>query len=160
MAEDQPETTVNETPVEETPIEETPTATEETTPAEEAPENGQEETPAEEPEEPEEEVEYDCPSEFDEKEELCKMFVGGLSKDTTDEEFKALFETYGEIKDVAIIRKADSKSDRLIGFVIFAKCDNLDDCLLARPHKYKERELDVKRAVPKGQNDGSGHYKV
>lgn len=107
-----------------------------------------------------EEVEYVCPSEFDEREELCKMFVGGLDKETSDEEFKALFETYGEIKEAAIIKKDDSKSDRLFGFITFGKCDNLDDCLLDRPHKYKEKELDVKRAVPKGQFDGSGHFKV
>lgn len=119
-----------------------------------------EETVTEATENGEDEVEYCCPCEFDDKEELCKMFVGGLSKETTDEEFKGMFENFGEIKEVSIIRKNETKSDRIFGFVIFAKCDNLDDCLLARPHKYKERELDVKRAVPKGQTDGSGHYKV
>merc|ERR1719447_354509 len=88
------------------------------------------------------------------------MFVGGLDKETSDEEFRALFESFGEIKEAAIIKKDDSKSDRLFGFITFAKCDDLDECLLARPHKYKEKELDVKRAVPKGQFDGTGHFKV
>merc|ERR1712226_95845 len=88
------------------------------------------------------------------------MFVGGLDKETSDEEFRALFESFGEINEAAIIKKDDSKSDRLFGFITFAKCDDLDDCLLARPHKYKEKELDVKRAVPKGQFDGTGHFKV
>merc|ERR1712076_304454 len=127
-----------------------------TTPVEDCPED----TVADTTENGEEEIEYSCPCEFDDKEELCKMFVGGLSKETTDEEFRGMFEKFGEIKDVSIIRKNETKSDRIFGFIIFAKCDNLDDCLLARPHKYKERELDVKRAVPKGQTDGSGHYKV
>lgn len=108
----------------------------------------------------EEEVEYCCPAEFDEREELRKMFVGGLDKETSDEEFRALFESFGEIKEAAIIKKDDSRSDRLFGFITFAKCDDLDECLLARPHKYKEKELDVKRAVPKGQFDGTGHFKV
>jgi len=110
--------------------------------------------------EDEEEVEYVCPPDFDEREEMRKMFVGGLDKETTDEEFKALFSTFGEVTDFIIIRKDNSKSDRLFGFITFAKCDELEDCLLARPHKYKEKELDVKRAVPKGQDDGTGHFKV
>merc|ERR1712226_339971 len=88
------------------------------------------------------------------------MFVGGLDKETSDEEFRALFESFGEINEAAIIKKDDSKSDRLFGFITFAKCDDLDDCLLARPHKYKEKELDVKRAVPKGQFDENWHFKV
>lgn len=111
-------------------------------------------------EEEEEEVEYVCPPEFDEREEMRKMFVGGLDKETTDDEFKALFSTFGEVTDFIIIRKDQSKSDRLFGFITFGKCDELEDCLLARPHKYKEKELDVKRAVPKGQDDGTGHFKV
>jgi len=105
-------------------------------------------------------AEYVCPLEFDSREELCKMFVGGLEKDTTDEDFKSIFEKFGEIKEAVILRKNDTKNGRLFGFVTFAKCDNLDDCLLARPHKHKERALDVKRAIPKGQNDAAGQYKV
>lgn len=105
-------------------------------------------------------VEYCCPEEFNQKEELCKMFVGGLVKDTTDDEFKTMFAKFGEIKDSVIIRKGESKSDRLFGFITFAKCDDLDDCLLGRPHKHKGRELDVKRAVPKGQTDENWHFKV
>jgi len=112
------------------------------------------------PEEEEEEVEYVCPPEFDEKEEMRKMFVGGLHKETTDEEFKSLFVSFGDVTDFIIIRKDNSKSDRLFGFITFAKCDTLDECLLARPHMYKEKELDVKRAVPRGSDDGTGHFKV
>jgi len=108
----------------------------------------------------EEEVDYVCPSEFDTRIELCKMFVGGLAKEATDDELKTMFEKYGEVKEAVVLRKNETKLDRLFGFVTFAKCDNLDDCLLARPHKYKERVLDVKRAVPKGLNDQSAHYKV
>lgn len=107
-------------------------------------------------EEPEEEVEYVCPPEFDDKEELCKMFVGGLEKDITDEEFKVMFEKFGEIKDSIVLRK---ETKHLFGFVTFAKCDDLDDCLIARPHNYKDKQLDVKRAIPKGQHE-SGQFKV
>ena len=118
-----------------------------------------EETKAEEPEEEsEEEGEYVCPEEFDEREEMCKMFVGGLDKETTDEEFKELFTSFGGIKDFIIIRKENNKSDRLFGFITFEKCDDLEACLLARPHTYKEKELDVKRAVPKASSEANGTY--
>jgi len=115
--------------------------------------------PEEESEE-EEEVEYVCPEEFDEREEMCKMFVGGLDKETTDDEFKELFTSFGEIKDFIIIRKENSKSERLFGFITFTKCDDLEACLLARPHTYKEKELDVKRAVPKTNNENTGHIRA
>jgi len=146
--------------------------TEEAAPAEEAPQTDEkavdevktEEAEAEEEvkeEESEDEVEYECPEEFNTREEMCKMFVGGLDKTTTDEEFKELFAEHGEIKDFIIIRKENSKSDRLFGFITFAQCDDLERCLLKRPHNYKSKELDVKRAVPKSAgNDEQGHYKV
>lgn len=114
----------------------------------------------EEPESEDEEIEYECPPEFDDREEMRKMFVGGLDKDTADDEFKTLFGTFGEVTDFIIIRKDNSKSDRLFGFITFAKCDDLEECLLARPHKYKEKDLDVKRAVPRGQEENNGHFKV
>ena len=122
-------------------------------------ENTSEEVNPEE-EESEEEIEYVCPEEFNEREEMCKMFVGGLDKETTDEEFKELFSSSGEIKDFIIIRKENSKSDRLFGFITFTKCDDLEACLLARPHTYKEKELDVKRAVPKSSNEQTGHIRA
>ena len=110
----------------------------------------------------EEETEYVCPAEFNEKEEMRKMFVGGLDKETTDEEFKELFTKFGEIKDFIIIKKENNKSDRLFGFITFENCDDLEECLLARPHKYKEKELDVKRAVPRSDagGDQNGHFRV
>ena len=144
-------------------------ATEEEAPvaAETQEQTAEEPTPApqeEEEEEVEEEIEYVCPPEFDEREEMRKMFVGGLDKETTDEEFKELFAAFGEVTDFIIIRKESSmKSDRLFGFITFAHCDELEECLLGRPHKYKEKELDVKRAVPRGQDDQTGqtgHFKV
>lgn len=139
------ETKEEETIADETPAEETPAV---------------EEQPEAEPESEDEEIEYTCPEEFDEREEMRKMFVGGLDKNTADDEFKKLFEKYGNITDFIIIRKDNNKSDRLFGFITFEKCDDLENCLLDRPHKYKEKELDVKRAVPKGNDDGNGHYKV
>lgn len=107
-------------------------------------------------EEPEEEVEYLCPPEFDETEDMRKLFVGGLDKETTEDELKELFAQYGEIAAANVIKK----EQRAYGFVTFAKCDNLDDCLLGRPHKCKERDLEVKRAVPKEKQSEVSHLKV
>jgi len=140
-APEETETTEDQKPVEETITEQEP-----------APE------PCEQEEDEDDDVEYICPSEFNEREEMRKMFVGGIDKDTTDEEFKGLFSVYGDITDFIIIRKETNKSDRLFGFITYANCDSLDECLLNRPHKYKERDLDCKRAVPRNQDDG--HHKV
>lgn len=154
MADNDTTTTTTEQEQTEVPAAEEPAAEEHA---------AEEQKPAatEEPEvESDEEAEYVCPEEFNNRDEMCKMFVGGLDKETTDEQFKDLFTAFGEIKEHVIIKKDNSKSDRLFGFITFIKCDSLDDCLIARPHKYKDKELDVKRAVPKGQDEGTGHFKV
>lgn len=159
QVEDQKPVVEQETVVEQEPVVEQEQS-EETKPEETKQEETKQEEVKPDEESEEEEVEYVCPEDFNEREEMCKMFVGGLDKETTDEEFKELFTSFGEIKDFIIIRKESNKSDRLFGFITFTKCDDLEACLLARPHTYKEKELDVKRAVPKSSNENTGHIRA
>ncbi len=46
-----------------------------------------------------------------------KIFVGGLSYDLTDDEFKVAFEAYGEVESATIILDRDSGRSKGFGFV-------------------------------------------
>ncbi len=52
---------------------------------------------------------------------IVKIFVGGLSYDLTDDEFKAAFEAYGEVESATIIVDRDSGRSKGFGFVEMAE---------------------------------------
>jgi len=133
-----------ETPAEETPAEEKPA-----------------ETAAEpEPEEAEIEIDesnYTTPKDLEENENMKKMFVGNVPKESTDEEIKEYFGGIEgvELAELDIVRN----NNKCFGFLTFAKCDDVDDVLQKRPHKLKGRELHVKRSVPKDDQSDTAHLK-
>ena len=49
-----------------------------------------------------------------------KLFVGGLSWDTTDDGLRAAFTPYGEITEAKVITDRDTGRSRGFGFVTFA----------------------------------------
>jgi len=48
-----------------------------------------------------------------------KLFVGGLSWDTTDESLRSAFETFGEVSEAKVISDRDTGRSRGFGFVTF-----------------------------------------
>lgn len=93
------------------------------------------------------EVEYCCPADFDSDEAMTKMFVNKIPKEHTDEQLKEAFSEWA-IKSASIVKK-DGK-EMLFGFVIFEKCDDLDECLLKKAEIQEKTKYDgLKRAVPK-----------
>lgn len=48
-----------------------------------------------------------------------RLFVGGLSWGTTDEDLRAAFERFGEIVDSAVIKDRETGRSRGFGFVTF-----------------------------------------
>ncbi len=49
-----------------------------------------------------------------------KLFVGGLSWDTTDEGLRAAFATFGEVTEAKVITDRETGRSRGFGFVTFA----------------------------------------
>jgi len=95
-------------------------------------------------------------------EEMKKLFVGGIAKDATDEEFKEYFETQcgGEVSDAVIIRKDNDKKNHF-GFVTFAESELIDNLLLKKAElSFKGKSLDVNRAVPKSNTSEGAHSKT
>lgn len=105
-----------------------------------------------------EEFTYTCPPEYAELESIRKLYVAGLHAETTDEEFKEYFQGFGSVTDSVIIRK--EQQQKMFGFVTFEKCDDVDECLLKRPHQIRDTELQVKRAVPKDDKTGTAPVKT
>jgi cold-inducible RNA-binding protein len=50
-----------------------------------------------------------------------KLFVGGLSWDTTDDGLRQAFASYGEITEAKVITDRDTGRSRGFGFVTFAR---------------------------------------
>jgi RNA recognition motif-containing protein len=49
-----------------------------------------------------------------------KLFIGGLSWDTSDDGLKAAFERFGEIVEAKVVQDRDTGRSRGFGFVTFA----------------------------------------
>lgn len=82
---------------------------------------------------------------------LRKLFVGGIRPDTSDEDFRDYFATFGEIEDCVHIRNKQTKMSKGFGFVTYKQQESVDKCLTAKPHSINQKDVDVKRAVPKDQ---------
>eukprot|EP00808_Paulinella_micropora_P023258 g10070.t1 len=79
-----------------------------------------------------------------------KLFIGGVSWDTTDESFRAYFEQFGELEDSVVMRDQEGKA-RGFGFVVFRDGAGCDKVLSAGTLSLDGREIEAKRAVPKGE---------
>lgn len=55
-----------------------------------------------------------------------KLFVGGLSWDTTEETLRKAFEEHGEVTEAKVMMDRDSGRSRGFGFVSFASSDAAD----------------------------------
>lgn len=55
-----------------------------------------------------------------------KLFVGGLSWDTTDASLRSAFEAFGSIEDAKVITDRDTGRSRGFGFVTFADAASAD----------------------------------
>lgn len=88
--------------------------------------------------------EFDC-------EVLRKLFVGGLNFSTTEEMLTEYFSQFGTVSDCIVMKDANTKKSRGFGFVVFATTAMLDAAQAARPHTIDNREVDTKRAMPRGE---------
>ncbi|XP_020607573.1 RNA-binding protein Musashi homolog 2-like isoform X1 [Orbicella faveolata] len=78
-----------------------------------------------------------------------KMFVGGLSWETTAEGLQTYFSKYGDLKECLVMRDPNTKQSRGFGFVTFEDPAAVDAVLKAGPHELDHKKIDPKVAVPK-----------
>merc|ERR1712121_434552 len=82
-----------------------------------------------------------------EPEQLRKLFIGGLSFETTDESLRAHFEQWGTLTDCVAMRDPQNKRSRGFGFVTYSSVNEVDAAMDARLHKVDGRLVEPKRAV-------------
>ncbi|XP_072552417.1 heterogeneous nuclear ribonucleoprotein A1b [Salminus brasiliensis] len=80
-------------------------------------------------------------------EQLRKLFIGGLSFETTDDSLRAYFEQWGALTDCVVMKDPGSKRSRGFGFVTYSSVEEVDAAMSARPHKVDGRLVEPKRAV-------------
>lgn len=83
--------------------------------------------------------------------DIGKIFVGGLSHDTTEDSLKNYFSRFGEVSDVVVMRDPVSKKPRGFGFVTFQDPNKVNDVVaFNKPHVVDNKTIDPKQAVPRG----------
>ncbi|XP_024245571.1 heterogeneous nuclear ribonucleoprotein A3 [Oncorhynchus tshawytscha] len=96
-----------------------------------------------------------------EPEQLRKLFIGGLSFETTEESLRIHFEQWGNLTDSVVMRDPNNKRSRGFGFVTYSCVEEVDACMAARPHKVDGRVVEPKRAVSREDSNRPGaHLRV
>ncbi|CAH1800488.1 unnamed protein product [Owenia fusiformis] len=88
----------------------------------------------------------------DDHQDPGKMFVGGLSWQTTPEGLREHFAKYGEISECMVMRDPITKRSRGFGFVTFTDVDSVDKVLANGPHELDQKVVDPKVAFPRRPN--------
>ena len=86
-----------------------------------------------------------------------KLFVGGLSYDTTSERLREVFERYGDVEDAFIIKDKETKQSKGFGFVTMATEDGGDAAMDGlNGEEIDGRELRVDEAKEQGEKRRGG----
>ena len=86
-----------------------------------------------------------------------KIFVGGLSWQTTEESLRYHFEQYGPVVSVEVMRDRVTGDPRGFAFVIFSKEETVDLVMKDEKHVINHKVVDVKRAQARGVAPPSIH---
>ncbi|GAB1599999.1 heterogeneous nuclear ribonucleoprotein D-like-A isoform X3 [Argonauta hians] len=88
-------------------------------------------------------------SKGNEDEDRRKLFVGGLSWETTAKDLREYFTKFGEVEHCNLKTDPVTKRSRGFGFVLFKEEPTVDKALLEKEHKLHGRNIDPKRANPR-----------
>ncbi|GER52862.1 RNA-binding (RRM/RBD/RNP motifs) family protein [Striga asiatica] len=93
--------------------------------------------------------------------ESGKLFIGGISWDTSEERLREYFQTFGEIVEAVIMRDTTGRA-RGFGFIVFANASDAER-VVREKHVIDGRTVEAKKAVPRDDhqnfNRGSARTK-
>lgn len=75
-----------------------------------------------------------------------KLFVGGLSWETSDKELKEHFGQYGEIESINVKTDPNTGRSRGFAFIVYKNADSIDKVVAAGDHVINNKKVDPKKA--------------
>mmetsp|Transcript_13164 Transcript_13164/g.23358 ORF Transcript_13164/g.23358 Transcript_13164/m.23358 type:complete len:899 (+) Transcript_13164:656-3352(+) len=78
-----------------------------------------------------------------------KLFIGGLSYDTTDESLQQYFSDYGDVESAVVLRDPTTMRSRGFGFVTFKEVSAANAVVSHVRHLIDGRKVEAKFAVPR-----------
>ncbi|CAG0883812.1 unnamed protein product, partial [Cyprideis torosa] len=89
-----------------------------------------------------------------------KLFVGGLSWQTTPEKLRDYFSQYGTVTDVLIMKDPLTQRSRGFGFITFSDTSAVDKVLAVPCHLLDGKKIDPKHATPKSKKGTTKTKKI
>ncbi|XP_058123232.1 RNA-binding protein Musashi homolog Rbp6-like [Anopheles coustani] len=78
-----------------------------------------------------------------------KMFIGGLSWQTSPESLRDYFSKFGEITEVMVMKDPTTRRSRGFGFITFGDPASVDKVLAHGTHELDGKKIDPKVAFPR-----------
>jgi len=75
-----------------------------------------------------------------------KLFVGGLSWETTEKELREHFGQYGDIESINVKTDPQTGRSRGFAFIVYAAADSIDRVSAAEEHVINNKKVDPKKA--------------
>ncbi|ELK08256.1 Putative heterogeneous nuclear ribonucleoprotein A1-like protein 3 [Pteropus alecto] len=82
-----------------------------------------------------------------EPKQLQKLFIRGLSFETTDESLRSHFEQWGMLTDCVVMKDLNTKSSRGFGFVTFTTVEEVDAAIKCKATQTKEVKVVLETSV-------------
>ncbi|XP_039151556.1 ribonucleoprotein RB97D isoform X1 [Drosophila simulans] len=82
-------------------------------------------------------------------EHLRKIFIGGLSTQTSVDKLREFFSQFGVVSDAVVMRDPMSNHSRGFGFVTFVDPKSVEIVQRARPHTIDNKIVETKHALPR-----------
>lgn len=87
--------------------------------------------------------------------DICKMFIGGLNWETTEDTLRDYFSKYGKVIDLKIMKDTNTGRSRGFGFLTFDEPTSVDEVVKTQ-HILDGKVIDPKRAIPREEQDKTG----